>query len=57
VSTTPSAKRKTPPAEYAEELAAEMLATTLNVEFDPDRSWDEKSRSTGCRTKLCARRM
>jgi arginine decarboxylase len=28
--------------EYAEELAAEMLATTLNVEFDPDRSWDEK---------------
>ena len=26
----------------AEELAAEMLATTLNVEFDPDRSWDEK---------------
>lgn len=28
--------------EYAEELAAEMLATTLNVEFDSDRSWDEK---------------
>jgi len=28
--------------DYAEELAAEMLATTLNVEFDPDRSWDEK---------------
>ena len=28
--------------EYAEELAAEMLATTLNVEFDPDKSWDEK---------------
>jgi arginine decarboxylase len=28
--------------EYAEELAAEMLATTLNVEFDPDRSWDEE---------------
>src|SRR5713226_4134818 len=28
--------------EYAEELAAEMLATTLNVEFDPDLSWDEK---------------
>jgi len=28
--------------EYAEELAAEMLATTLNVAFDPDRSWDEK---------------
>jgi len=28
--------------DYAEELAAEMLAATLNVEFDPDRSWDEK---------------
>ena len=28
--------------EYAEELAAEMLATTLNVEFDSDQSWDEK---------------
>jgi len=29
--------------EYAEELAAEMLATTLNVwKFDPDLSWDEK---------------
>jgi arginine decarboxylase len=28
--------------EYAEELAAEMLATTLDVEFDPDHSWDEK---------------
>src|SRR5438876_2959145 len=25
--------------EYAEELAAEMLATTLNVEFDPDLSF------------------
>lgn len=28
--------------EYAEELAAEMLATTLNVEFDAEKSWDEK---------------
>jgi len=28
--------------EYAEELAAEMLATTLGVEFDPDLNWDEK---------------
>jgi arginine decarboxylase len=28
--------------EYTEELAAEMLATTLNVDFDPDLSWDEK---------------
>jgi arginine decarboxylase len=28
--------------EYAEDLAAEMLATILNVPFDPDSSWDEK---------------
>jgi len=28
--------------EYAEDLAAEMLATIQGVEFDPDLSWDEK---------------
>jgi arginine decarboxylase len=28
--------------EYAEDLAAEMLATTLGVDFDPDASYDEK---------------
>jgi arginine decarboxylase len=28
--------------DYAEELAAEMLATTLGLEFDADKSWDEK---------------
>jgi arginine decarboxylase len=28
--------------DYAEELAAEMLATTLGVEFSPEGSWDEK---------------
>ena len=28
--------------DYAEELAAEMLATTLGVDFNPDTSWDEK---------------
>ena len=28
--------------DYAEELAAEMLATTLDVEFDADKSWDVK---------------
>ncbi len=27
--------------DYAEELAAEMLATTLGLDFDPDKSWDE----------------
>lgn len=28
--------------DYAEDLAAEMLATTLGLEFDPDENWDEK---------------
>jgi arginine decarboxylase len=28
--------------DYAEDLAATMLATTLGVEFDPDTGWDER---------------
>ena len=28
--------------EYAEDLAATMLATTLNIEFDPNKDWDER---------------
>lgn len=28
--------------EYAEDLAASMLATTLGMEFDPELNWDEK---------------
>ncbi|GAB4330949.1 MAG: arginine decarboxylase, pyruvoyl-dependent [Calditrichia bacterium] len=28
--------------EYAEDLAASMLATILGVDFNPDSSWDEK---------------
>ncbi len=28
--------------DYSEDLAAEMLATILDVPFDPDSSWDEK---------------
>ena len=28
--------------DYAEDLAAEMLATVLGVTFDPSKSWDEK---------------
>ncbi len=28
--------------EYVEDLAAEMLATTYGVNFNPDASWDEK---------------
>lgn len=29
-------------SEYAEDLAATMLATTLGVEFDPDKAWEER---------------
>jgi arginine decarboxylase len=28
--------------EYAEDLAATMLATTLGIEFDPGKDWDER---------------
>jgi arginine decarboxylase len=28
--------------EYAEDLAATMLATTLGIPFDPDKAWDER---------------
>ena len=28
--------------DYAEDLAASMLATTLGIEFDPDTAWDER---------------
>jgi arginine decarboxylase len=28
--------------EYAEDLAATMLATTLGIEFDPDWAWQER---------------
>lgn len=28
--------------EYAEDLAATMLATTLGIEFDPNQAWDER---------------
>ena len=28
--------------EYAEDLAATMLATTLGIEFDPDQAWEER---------------
>ena len=33
-------ERKT--GDYAEDLAATMLASTLGVEFDPNQSWDER---------------
>lgn len=28
--------------EYTEDMAASMLATTLGVEFDPEKAWDER---------------
>jgi arginine decarboxylase len=28
--------------DYAEDLAASMLATTLGIEFDPEKAWDER---------------
>lgn len=28
--------------EYVEDLAATMLATTLGIEFDPNKAWDER---------------
>ena len=28
--------------EYAEDLAATMLASTLGIEFDPDAAWNER---------------
>ncbi|HEX9727791.1 MAG TPA: arginine decarboxylase, pyruvoyl-dependent [Gemmatimonadales bacterium] len=31
-----------PAGDYAEDLAASMLATVLNVPFDPERAWDER---------------
>jgi arginine decarboxylase len=30
--------------EYAEDLAATMLATTLDVQFDPEIDWDEREK-------------
>ena len=32
-------------ADFAEDLAATMLATTLGVDFDPDTSWDEREKA------------
>ena len=30
--------------DYAEDLAATMLATTLGIEFDPDTAWNEREK-------------
>ena len=31
--------------EYAEDLAATMLATTLGIEFDPEKAWSEREQA------------
>ncbi|HXP78229.1 MAG TPA: pyruvoyl-dependent arginine decarboxylase, partial [Stellaceae bacterium] len=30
--------------DYAEDLAATMLASTLGIDFDPDAAWNERKR-------------
>jgi arginine decarboxylase len=35
-------QRREPAGDYAEDLAASMLATVLGVPFDPDQAWDER---------------
>lgn len=34
--------RQQPAGDYAEDLAASMLATVLGVPFDPDQAWDQR---------------
>jgi arginine decarboxylase len=38
----PYGEREKQAGEYAEDLAATMLATTLGIEFDPNTAWDER---------------
>ena len=38
--------------DYAEDLAAAMLASTLGVEFDEDKSWDEEAGSLEDQRKI-----
>jgi len=42
--------------DYAEDLAATMLATTLGIEFDPDKNWDEKKEIYRISGKIVASR-
>jgi arginine decarboxylase len=42
--------------DYAEDLAAAMLASTLGVEFDEDQSWDEKRQLWKISTKIVTTR-
>ncbi len=38
--------------DYAEDLAAQMLATTLGVEFDPETDWNEREQVFRMSTKI-----
>jgi arginine decarboxylase len=42
--------------DYAEDLAAAMLASTIGVEFDEDQSWDEKRQLWKISNKIVATR-
>jgi arginine decarboxylase len=38
----PFGEKESVAGEYAEDLAASMLATTLGIDFDPDKAWNER---------------
>lgn len=38
-------KREKIVADYAEDLAATMLATTLNIKFNPESAWDKRAKA------------
>jgi len=38
----PNGETEDKAGDYAEDLAATMLASTLGLEFDPDKAWDER---------------
>jgi arginine decarboxylase len=42
--------------DYAEDLAAEMLATIIGVDFNPDTSWDERKEIWRLSDKIVATR-
>lgn len=41
----PFGEKEEKAGEYAEDLAATMLATTLGLEFDPNAAWDEREQA------------
>lgn len=38
--------------DYAEDLAATMLATTLGIRFDPEKAWDERKQQYSASSKI-----